>query len=289
MNLIKQMTAVGLALAFLATPVAAFADTSYQLPVQMQKADGSGQVSVGNGALKQIAEVTVKDNGHTDYTVYVRPIQMQGLTGHLTKLFIYQGKDKVEAREVAHSGEYNKALSFSREKARESSIKGAVWVDAMDELAGGGAGAGEQDAILQFDWQKAKEVAKTSSASGKVQPVGTDPIQVFVKGQKLSFDSQPVIQNSRTLVPLRAIFEALGATVQWDNASRTVTAQKDGHKIGLTIGKSQATVDGQTKTLDVPASIQNGRTLVPLRFIGEAFDNQVNYEKVDGIAVIDIR
>lgn len=290
MKLSKQITALTLSLALLAAPAAAFADTAYQVPVQLHKADGSGKTSMASAALDPTAEATVKDNGTTDYTIFLRPINLQGLTGHLTNLFVYKGGDKVEAVRAAHAGEYKTAMSFSRDTAKEGDIKAAVWVDAMDQLAGGTPGAGEQDAILHFDWAQAKVVQETAApGAGQVQPVGQDPIQVFVKGQKLNFDSQPVIQNGRTLVPLRAIFEALGADVQWDNATRTVTATKDGHTIQLTIDRTEVSVDGAKKTLDVPATIQNSRTLVPLRFIGEAFGNQVDYSKTGDIALIAIQ
>ncbi|HNX29711.1 MAG TPA: stalk domain-containing protein [Syntrophomonadaceae bacterium] len=102
---------------------------------------------------------------------------------------------------------------------------------------------------------------------------------VIIDGQPLAFtDARPVIEQGRTLVPLRAIFEAMGANVGWNQDTRTVTAVKSGTTVVLQIGSSASMVNGQVKQLDVPAQIINGRTLVPLRFISEAFGAVVNWD-----------
>jgi len=84
--------------------------------------------------------------------------------------------------------------------------------------------------------------------------------------------------GDRTLVPLRAIFEALGATVDWDGATQTVTAKKDSDVIKLQIGSNEMTVNGKTVTLEVPAQLINGRTMVPVRAIAEAFGAEVYWD-----------
>jgi hypothetical protein len=94
---------------------------------------------------------------------------------------------------------------------------------------------------------------------------------VILDGNTLSFEVPPMIDNGRILVPLRAIFEAMGAKVDWDSASQTATAVKGDIEVVLKIGSLAPTVNGTVKTLDVPGKIVNGRTLAPLRFVGEAF------------------
>ena len=100
---------------------------------------------------------------------------------------------------------------------------------------------------------------------------------VILDGRQLTFEVAPVIENDRTLVPLRAIFEALGASVNWDNKTRTVTSTKDETTVVLAIGSTKPTVNGQVWPLDVPAKIKNDRTLAPLRFVGEAFGGKVDW------------
>ena len=100
--------------------------------------------------------------------------------------------------------------------------------------------------------------------------------KVVLDGKTLTFDTAPVEEQGRILVPLRIIFEALGATVGWDEATQTVTAQKDGVEIKLVIG-GQSYKNNQAVSLDVPAKVVDGRTLVPIRFVSEA----VSYTHLD--------
>ncbi|OJH16138.1 hypothetical protein BLX88_25395 [Bacillus obstructivus] len=102
-------------------------------------------------------------------------------------------------------------------------------------------------------------------------------IAIYINGKKQSYDQPPVIENGRTLVPLRGIFESLGATVQWDQKKQLVTATKSKTKILLKIGSKSPTVNGKVVPIDVPGKVKNGRTLVPLRFVGEALGATVDY------------
>lgn len=101
---------------------------------------------------------------------------------------------------------------------------------------------------------------------------------VFVDGELLHFDVRPQIQNGRTLVPMRMIFESLGADVSWEPKTRTAVAVKDGVTIRLPIDSKTVTRNGQTITLDVPAKIVDTRTMVPARFVSEAFGDKVEWD-----------
>ena len=111
-------------------------------------------------------------------------------------------------------------------------------------------------------------------------------ITVYLDGKKIAFDQVPVIQNERTLVPLRAIFEAMGASVEWDASTRTVTAVKGDTTVKLTVDSTAAYKNGQEITLDAPARIIGGRTLVPVRFIADCFD--VNTEWVKELTKVEL-
>lgn len=108
--------------------------------------------------------------------------------------------------------------------------------------------------------------------------LNANTIPVFVDGVQISFDQQPIIRDDRTLVPLRGVFEALGATVYWNNDTRSVTAYKDDTTVELAIGSSTMYVNGQPKYLDVAGQIINDRTMVPLRAISEAFEAIVYWD-----------
>lgn len=102
---------------------------------------------------------------------------------------------------------------------------------------------------------------------------------VYHNGQRMYFDVSPAIDDGRTLVPLRGVFEAMGATLTWDTATQTATAVKGNMTVVITIGSLYPTINGQVQTLDVPAKIVNGRTLAPLRFAGEAFGESVAWDE----------
>lgn len=108
--------------------------------------------------------------------------------------------------------------------------------------------------------------------------VAQGAVRVFVNGSAVAFDQPPVIQGSRVLVPLRGIFEEMGATVEWRPATRTVLAASGSTLVELQIGSRIAQVDGRPVTLDVPAMIIGGRTLVPLRFISESLGAAVQWQ-----------
>ena len=96
-------------------------------------------------------------------------------------------------------------------------------------------------------------------------------VTTYLDGKKLYFDQLPVIENNRTLVPLRAIFEALGASVEWNGDTKTITAVKDDTTVILTVDSTEASKNDEGVTLDVPAKVVSGRTLVPVRFIADCF------------------
>ena len=102
-------------------------------------------------------------------------------------------------------------------------------------------------------------------------------IAVKVNGKSINFDQAPIIDNGRTLVPVRAIFEALGASVEWYSETGTVVSKRGDTTIKMTIGSSTMQKDSKDISLDVPAQIINDRTLVPVRAIAEAFGCNVDW------------
>jgi hypothetical protein len=102
-------------------------------------------------------------------------------------------------------------------------------------------------------------------------------VHVFVDGQPVAFDVPPQIDNGRVLVPLRGVFERLGASVVWNDATQTVLAQRGATSVQLVIGNTQAMVDGRPVIMDVPAMVVAGRTMVPLRFVSQALGSTVDW------------
>lgn len=102
-------------------------------------------------------------------------------------------------------------------------------------------------------------------------------ITVEVAGSELSFDQPPVIENGRTMVPMRGIFEALGANVEWDASTKTAIGTKGDIQVRITVGDAVMYVNGVSIQLDAPAMIVSGRTLVPARAIAEGLGCSVEW------------
>ncbi|MCX7746049.1 MAG: stalk domain-containing protein [Clostridia bacterium] len=152
-----------------------------------------------------------------------------------------------------------------------------------------------QGTIIQSESSKdvintAKSEVITIDSSGEIStPIDPKGVKVEVDGKPVIFDVQPVVKSGRTLVPLRSIFEVLGAEVKWNAKTKTITALKGGQKVELTVNSKVAKVNGQQKNLDVPASIIGNRTVVPTRFISESLGAGVNWDTGKKTVVIKSR
>jgi len=102
-------------------------------------------------------------------------------------------------------------------------------------------------------------------------------LDTYVAGRKVSFDVRPQVKEGRTLMPIRALVEALGATVSWDPATRTVTIVRGAKEVKISIGSRVATVGSAEVSMDVAAEIQDGRTLIPVRFVSEGLGLNVTW------------
>lgn len=109
-------------------------------------------------------------------------------------------------------------------------------------------------------------------------PETSNAIVVSVDWDEIDFDVSPIIIEGRTMVPLRAIFEALDAQVEWDGITRTVKGFRQNINVSLLVDSKTAIVNGEEIQLDVPATIVAGRTLVPARFISESLGAKVTWD-----------
>lgn len=117
-------------------------------------------------------------------------------------------------------------------------------------------------------------------------------IKVQLNGQELVFpDVTPFAENGRTYVPFRALFEALGASVDYDADTMTVTAVRGDKTVSFVLGQSEVTVKtgdaAETITIDAPAIARNSRTLVPVRFAAQALNCNVGWDQDDQTVIVD--
>ena len=107
-----------------------------------------------------------------------------------------------------------------------------------------------------------------------------DTLDVIYNNDIIDFDVEPIIENGRTLVPFRAIFETMGCAVYYsdNDGKQIVSARRADDNLQLTIGENKMYFNGEEIPLDVPAKITDGRTLVPLRAISEAFECEAHWD-----------
>lgn len=176
------------------------------------------------------------------------------------------------------------------------------WIERLQDKAGGEYSdkllkAG--DAFLMNNAGKAKQYYQLALETGaldknekqnalnKLEQLEGEKNRVFVNNKRLALDTEPVNVNGRMLVPVRAIADSLGAEVSWNAATQTATIVKGDRTVTITINKGYLTVNGDKVSIDVPAKIVNGRTMLPLRAISEALQTTVDYEPQTGTVSVD--
>ncbi len=115
-------------------------------------------------------------------------------------------------------------------------------------------------------------------------PLVTPAIRVKLNDEFLSFMTPPVVQDGSTLIPVRFLFERAGAAVSWDAGVTTIAY--GGRSISFAENSATATVDGVPLEMPLPAQLQNGKTLVPLRFLSEHLGFAVSYDAAQHIALV---
>ncbi len=113
-------------------------------------------------------------------------------------------------------------------------------------------------------------------------------VYVVVNGSTIYGTNKPYTENGRMLVPMRKIFEAIGADVSWDSETKTITAQRNGVTAKIQIGSNVIYVGDKTIALDTAARVEGGETYVPVRAVAEAFGADVDWNNITHIATIII-
>ncbi|AGL00330.1 exo-beta-N-acetylmuramidase NamZ domain-containing protein [Desulfoscipio gibsoniae] len=163
--------------------------------------------------------------------------------------------------------QYAGALNRFKELRKQYLIYG----DGTGQNAGGDGGSNaDQD---------------TNQDAGQVQQ---QPISVIVEGRAIDFDAAPFVDaNNRLMVPLRAIVEALAATVDYDEETREITIVKQGQTNIFMLNSNMVLVGGELKSMDTMPVVKNSRTMVPVRYVGEYFGAQVNWDPATRIVTVD--
>ncbi len=106
-------------------------------------------------------------------------------------------------------------------------------------------------------------------------------IRVWVGEQEVKFDIPPVVANNTTFVEFKGLFTALNYTIAYDSKTKTITSVSGTSSIKINLTTGQATVDGKAAAQQIQPLVQNGRTLIPLRFVGEATGKLVDWNQAE--------
>lgn len=142
-------------------------------------------------------------------------------------------------------------------------------------------GSAEEWGNINIDYE-GNDVLKSVSFSNNT----TEKINILINNQFLESDQPAVSVNDRTLVPMRAIFEALGAEVEWNENTQTVTGTKNNMTVSITINEKNILINEEKNEIDVPAQLINNRTMVPVRAVSEAFDCIVKWNGMKNCVII---
>src|SRR5665648_553905 len=139
---------------------------------------------------------------------------------------------------------------------------------------------------VQVPLATAAEDNSATQAFENIDYVKAPYIRVILGGKQIAFDVDPQIVQSRTLVPMRTMFETFGLTVNWDETTKTAQGISSDSAISLTIGSNKALFNGQELIMGVPASIIQGRTMIPLRFFSENMGYKVVWVQASNLILI---
>lgn len=136
-------------------------------------------------------------------------------------------------------------------------------------------------------------VAATALQQGKQLPIQIHnrdtqlAVKVTVDGEMIDFKGvPPQMQGSRIMVPVRGVFEHMGAQLTWDPSTRSVRAVRSDSRVLVTVGKTDATIDGKAVAVETPPIVAEGRVMVPLRFLAQALGAKVEWLGADRTVAI---
>ncbi len=191
--------------------------------------------------------------------------------------------DKPEGAKVSVTN--GKALRNGEGEMRlTSNMVGNVTVQAIVQYA-----LTDANGNVEWKYYTGTQIFAVGNGSvGDVVVMSVGSNEIIINDAKATIDAAPIVANNRTFVPFRALAEAFGAEVAYDEATQAVTAELNGTTVVMTIGSATYTVNGVEKTADVAPFINGSRTMVPVRFVAEEFGIKVTPTYDENGATADI-
>ncbi|WP_147803205.1 stalk domain-containing protein [Alkalicoccus halolimnae] len=169
---------------------------------------------------------------------------------------------------------------FSETRSVGNITHNGIYIGNGDMVHASGSRGVEIRSISSFYWDPRYVGARrVISENEQVDSSGNEVIPVTINGKTLQTDQDPFLQNDTTMVPLRAIFEELGADVEWNNSLRQAEATLGSKSVKVAINDRTGYASGSRFSLEEPAMIRGDRTMVPLRFVSESLGADVNWNR----------
>ena len=143
------------------------------------------------------------------------------------------------------------------------------------------------DEIVIEDYRYYYTCNKEEVFSQLREKLPNNPVYVKFNDDILGFDEPPIIEDGSTLVPMRFLFEQMGADVEWDSETQTATATIENKAVTFSIDNVNARINNKPAKMDVPARLVNGKTMVPLRFLSENMGYDVDWDADSRTAIVN--
>lgn len=209
------------------------------------------------------------------------------------KKFNSENLRTLDSQKLALEAQYQELLTAGNTAEAESLLQSINGLDTqIKDLQAQIKQINNERYMLTKSNYSEEELSQFENAAGLIEKLYADAEilglgSVIIKNNIIKLDGPAYIKGGRTIIPVRAITEGLGATVVWDPETKSVIISKDGIEINLTMGSSTVFVNGVEQQIDVQAEITNGRTYVPLRFIAETFGLITNWDSENNIIDIE--
>ncbi len=185
-------------------------------------------------------------------------------------IYVETQYDNSNTFRISRDGVYSVDVAIPADSDDEHIIICDLWKDKLVLWT--------NERLIEYDMADIEDVLNEKCPS--------DTPYIEFNGNILGFDVPPIIEDGSTLVPMRFLFEQMGADVEWDSETQTATATLDNKAVTFSIDNVNARINNKSAKMDVPARLVNGKTMVPLRFLSENMGYDVDWDADSRTAII---
>ena len=186
-------------------------------------------------------------------------------------IYVEMQSDNSNTFRISRDGVYSVDVAIPADSDDEHIIICDLWKDKLVLWT--------RKRLVEYDMADIEDVLNEKCPS--------DTPYIEFNGNILGFDVPPIIEDGSTLVPMRFLFEQMGADVEWDSETQTATATLDNKAVTFSIDNVNARINNKPAKMDVPARLVNGKTMVPLRFLSENMGYDVDWDADSRTAIVN--